>query len=401
MTAAQAETSCSAPPGVRRLRVAVVCDYLEEQWPSMDLAGDMLCRYLPGQDDHLTPVQLRPPLHPRLSHLPWLSAKGARNADRLINRFADYPLWLRGKRNDFDLFHIVDHSYSQLIRSLPPSRTVVTCHDLDTFRCVLEPDREQRPRWFQAMTRRILQGFRKAAHVIAVSGATRDEILRHRLFPEERVSVVHNGVHPSCSPNPNAAVDTYVEGLLPPAADVTACLLNVGSTIPRKRLDVLLRVFAGVLRAVPGARLVRAGGGFTDEQLRLARELRVEHAIVTLPFLEREQLAAVYRRAHVLLHTAEAEGFGLPLVEAMACGCVVAASDLPVLREVAGAAAVYCGFHDLDAWTRTLIDLLRERREQPDHWQIRRQSSISRAAGFSWAENARQTAHIYQKVLEK
>src|SRR4029077_4446795 len=147
-----------------------------------------------------------------------------------------------------------------------------------------------RPRWFRDMTQRVLDGFRRAAHVIAVSAATREELLRHGLFPAERISVVPNGVHPSCSPVPDAATDAAAARLLPGGASDTIWLLNVGSTLPRKRLDVLLRVFAAIRRELPAARLVRVGG-FTAAHCRLSAELKVEDAVVTLPFLEREVLA--------------------------------------------------------------------------------------------------------------
>jgi len=83
------------------------------------------------------------------------NAKWRFNADRLLNRFWDYPRWLRPRVRDFDLFHLVDQSYSQLVHELPAHRTVVTCHDLDTFRSVFEPDKEPRSMVFRAMSRRI------------------------------------------------------------------------------------------------------------------------------------------------------------------------------------------------------------------------------------------------------
>lgn len=276
----------------------------------------------------------------------------------------------------------------------------MTCHDLDTFRCILDPARESRPRWFRAMTRRILTGFRQAGHVIAVSSATRKELLHYDLFPAERISVVPNGVHPSCTPHPNARADAAVTALLGGPSDDTLWLLNVGSTIPRKRMDVLLRVFASILRDLPHVRLLRVGGPFTPDQARLARELNVSHAVTNLPFLERDVLAAVYRRAALLLHTADAEGFGLPLIEAMACGCAVVASDVPVLREVGGTAAVYCEVANIQAWKETVLGVLRENLPRPGVGEIRKQLGLTHAARFSWAENARQTAAIYQEVLE-
>jgi glycosyltransferase involved in cell wall biosynthesis len=390
-------------PGRERIRVAVLCDFLEERWPSMDLAGDMLCRRLADdQAGEVAVTQLRPHFRRRLTHLPLLGEQASWNADRLLNRFLDYPLWLRlrQRRGDYDLFHLVDHSYSQLLHGLPSKRTVVTCHDLDTFRCLLEPHRESRPPWFRAMAKRILSGFQRAAHVITVSMATREELLRHRLFPQERISVIPNGTHPSCSPLPDPSADAIAARLLSGDPSDRVWLLNVGSTLPRKRLDVLLRVFAAVRQAVPKALLVRAGGGFTAEQLQLAAELNLQDAILILPFLERETLAAVYRRATLLLHTAEAEGFGLPLIEAMACGCPVLASDIPVLREVGGSAATYSPLGNVDAWKDSVVRLLQKNLRDHSASELGRQQARAHAARFSWAENAGRTAHIYRSVLD-
>ena len=394
-------TSTAAPRaglnGVNRrpLRVAVICNFVEERWPSMDLVGDMLCSHLAVNcGDELIATQIRPAFKERCTRV--FEKPLARNADLILNRFVDYPAWLRSRAREYDLFHVVDHSYSQLLHTLPAGRTVVTCHDLDTFRCVLEPERDRRPRWFRAMSRRILDGFRRAAHVIAVSETTRDELLRHRLFPAERISAVSNGVHPACSPQADGPADLAAAGLLP-GPPGTPWLLSVGSTSPRKRLDVLLRVFAAVKRVLPEAGLVRVGG-LSLELEQLATELNIRPAIVTLPFLTRDLLAAVYRRAALLLQTSDAEGFGLPVVEAMASGCPVAASDIPVLREIGGTAVTYCPVANVAFWQDAVVQLLREREHQPEAWARRQCRVAAHAERFSWAENARQTAVIYNRV---
>ncbi len=113
--------------------------------------------------------------------------------------------------------------------------------------------------------------------------------------------------------------------------------------------------------------------------------------------MSRELLSAAYRRADVLVHTADAEGFGLTLVEAMACGCPVIASDLPVLREVGGAPATYCAVGDVEGWTKTVlasIESATEPRRASD-----RQRGFANAARFSWSENAAQTARVYRQLL--
>ncbi len=387
-------TSVTSSGGVAR--VAVVSDFVEEKWPSMDLVSDMLVENLRRRSDGAFAERIRPPFQARFTR--FANHPFAVNGDRLLNRFYDYPRRLRRMREEFDLFHIVDHSYSQVIHELPAERTVVTCHDLDTFRCVLEPDVEPRPLWFRHMVQKILSGFTKAARVIAVSSATEKELLRFRLVSPERITVIPNGVHPSCSPVPQTGVDEYARELLG-AGQNTVQLLSVSSTHPRKRLDLLLRIFASVQAKAPEVRLVRVGGGFTPEQARLARELSIVEKIHVLPFLERDVLAAVYRQAALLLHTAEAEGFGLPLVEALACGCPVVASSLSVLKEVCGSAASYCPVGDIASWTKTVLSLLEARQTEPLVWERRRLNGIDHAASFSWTENARKTADVYRAVL--
>ena len=385
-----------------RPRVGLVCDLVEENWPSMQLVADMLLEQL--ELSHSTQFEAAR-LCPRMRCHFALPLPGSRqfwnNADRLANRFIDYPLWLRRLGSEFDLYHIVDHSYSQLVHQLPAGRTVVTCHDLDTFRCLLEPSLEPRPAWFRAMSSRILSGLKKAAHVITVSGSTRDAILRYGLLPPERVTVIHNGVHKACSPVPDPADDAEVSRLLPAKAAGELWLLHVGSTIPRKRMDVLLRVFAAVRAESPQVHLVRVGGEFTPAQLQLARDLNVAGSIHQLTGLAPGVLAAVYRRADLLLQTSESEGFGLPVVEALACGCPVVASDIPVLREVGGSAAVYCPVGDVASWNGVVDRLFQEWAADPHARARRSQEGMAHAAGFSWAETASQTARVYEAVLHQ
>jgi len=400
MTETQASALIMSEPALRKPRIGLVCDFIEENWPSMDLVADMVFERLKGEHaSTLEVARICPPLRQRFGRLPIIgSAPAFHNADRLLNRFVDYPRSLRHRAQEFDLFHLVDHSYSQLILDLPAGRTVVTCHDLDTFRCVLEPEREPRPLWFRTMVERTLRGFRKAAHVIAVSGATRDEILRLELHPAGRVTVISNGVHPTCSPAPNSLADSELRRLLPIESQDGIWLLNVGSSMPRKRLDLLLRVFAEVRKHVPAVRLLRVGQPLTAEQRQLAQQLGVESSVVELGPLSREALAAAYRRADLLIHTAEAEGFGLPLVEAMACGCQVIASDLPVLREVGGTAATYRAVGDIPGWSDAIVAALQTRLDPGRRANVR-EKAFANAARFSWSENAAQTARVYERTL--
>ena len=392
-----------------RLRVGVICDFREENWPSMELVGDMLLSSL--QKDHseqIDATRIQPAMKMRFAKMAQdanghsangtLHANGSRfNADRVLNRFWYYPRYLHSRQTDFDLFHLIDHSYSQVLHTLPPDRTVVTCHDLDTFQCLLNPSAEPRSLAFKKMVNRTLTGFRKAARVMCDSHATRDELLKYELIDRDRTVVIANGVHETCSPDPDAHADAELAKLLGSTNSID--ILHVGSTIRRKRIDIVLRVFARLKQQFPNARLLRVGGKLTVEQSALMHELGVAESVVQLPQLDRRTLAAAYRRAALVLLPSEREGFGLPIVEAMACGTPVVVSDLPVLREVGGAAAYYCPMSDVEAWVRTIGSLLRKREENPEAWAQERSTGFAQASKFSWAEYTRKTVEVYRSVV--
>jgi glycosyltransferase involved in cell wall biosynthesis len=374
-----------------RLRVAILADYLEEGWPSMDLVAEMLLDRLSREHAATIDVTLiRPQLRRRLSRLS--TERLAFGIDRVAGRLWDYPRFAAALKARFDLFHVVDHSYAQLVHELPAERTIVTCHDLDTFRSILEPERERRSAPFRAMTRRILSGLRKAGHVVCDTEATRASLIAKARFAESKTSVVHNGLHPSFTPAHEAPADREAARLLGSRSTHTD-ILHVGSAIARKRIDVLIRIIAELGHPT---RLVRVGGPFTADQAALARDLGVQ--VVVLPFVDRATLAAVYRRCALMVMPSEREGFGLPLLESLACGTPVVASDIPALREVGGDAVTYCAVGNIDAWAAAIAALLEERDRRSDDWAARQHCGIQRADAFSWSKYAREIAALYDEV---
>jgi glycosyltransferase involved in cell wall biosynthesis len=403
-----------------RLRVAIVADFAEEGWPSMDLVADELFdRLRVNHSNQVSSALVRPPFRRRFSHraasptgfVGDAHAAGdtdkfqrARfNLDRLLNRFVDYPRHLQRLSDKFDVFHITDHSYAHLVRSISPSRAIVTCHDLDAFRIVLDAAPQSHSRRFTAlplklMAARQLYGLRNAALVACVSLSTREELLQHRLIATDRTVTIPNGVASIFGPSAELEADREASRMLDPISAETFEILHVGSTIPRKRIDILLRTFAAIRAIYPGARLVRVGGPFTSEQRKLAHELCVENAVVVLPFITSAVLAAIYRRATVVMIPSEREGFGLPLVEAMACGASVIASDLPVLHEVGGAAVEFAPVGDVSAWVSMALRLIRERIDDPSRRRSRCIRALKHASNFSWSDYARRYVELYRQV---
>lgn len=385
------------------MRLALLCDFGEERWLAMDRLAEALpdaLRRSGGSDLEIETV--RPPFHRRLTRILGVeSAPFAFTVDRVLNRYRGYPRHVRRRvAGSADVYHVLDHSYAHVALELPGPRTVVTLHDLDAFRCILDAShRRSAPhRW---IARRTLSGLRRAARVVCVSEAVRREALAHRLVPAERMTVAPLGVDDPFRPMPDLLADGEASRLLERQPGESEELLHVGSTVPRKRIDVLLRVFAAVRRRRSSVRLVRVGGSFTSEQRTLARELGVEGAVDVLPFLDRDTLAAVYRRAAVALQPSEREGFGLPVVEALACGTPVVATDLPVLREVGGAAAQYRPLGAVGAWRDAVLDLLMERTNEPAHWNGRRERAARHGGRYRWEEHARTLVALYGEVVER
>lgn len=378
------------------LRVALCADFAEERWPSMDrVANELVSHLRRNHSDAVDPTPVCPPFTRRATRV--TGSGTAFTVDRALNRWWDYPRHVERIAPEHDVFHVIDHSYAQLVHHLPSARTVVTCHDLDTFRCVLRPEDEPRSALFRRATRRILSGLQQAAWITCDSTAVRDELLGFGVVSPERVSVVPIGVGDGFSAVADEAADRTAARLVASSAGAIE-LLHVGTTIARKRIDALLSTCAALVARVPDLHLVRVGGPFSVQQERMIQDMGLADRISVVPCLDERTLAAMYRRAALVLLPSEREGFGLTVLEAMACGTPVVASDLPVLKEVGGAAVEYCPVGDTQAWVRAVGALIDERRYDPARWFARRAAGRVRARCFSWPQFAARMADIYQTI---
>ena len=165
------------------------------------------------------------------------------------------------------------------------------------------------------------------------------------------------------------------------ARDFAAALLARGADDPD---SARLRVQHGTH---PDLTLIQVGGEFTPPQREQVARLGVAGAVRQVRGVSRSQIAALYRRAALVLQPSEAEGFGLPVLEALGCGAAVVASDIPPLREVGGDAVAYCPVGDVGRWTVTIGRLLDHPEGVPS-----RAERLARAALFSWQRHARTIA---------
>ncbi len=374
-------------------RLALLADYLEERWFSMDFCAEMLHRQL--QTHHAAAVESTHYI-PRwcgiATKTPILKNKrAALNADRMLNRFLFYPRLVKPLRPKFDLFHVVDHTYAQLVHKLPPQLTGVFCHDIDAFRSILEPVKEPRPRWYRKMARHQLAGMQKAALVFYTTDDVRRQIDQFQLIDPVRLVKAPLGIAMEYTPQPDPGITPS------PQVQIAApYVLHVGSCMPRKRLDVLLDVFAGLRARHPDLRLVRVGDPFPADQQAQAERLGLTPFIIRLTNLPRTDVAHLYRNARVSLLPSDNEGFGLPLIEALACGTIVVASDLPVLHEVGGDAVIFAPPADLPIWIATVSRVLDNPETAPPCL-----TRLAQAAKYSWQSHANTIWLAYEKLLKE
>jgi glycosyltransferase involved in cell wall biosynthesis len=170
-------------------------------------------------------------------------------------------------------------------------------------------------------------------------------------------------------------------------------ILTVGTREPRKNLQTLVTAYATLAREdVTAPRFLIVGRAGWGGHLDIPRDVR--DRIQFVEAVTDEQLASYYSGCSLFAIPSRYEGFGLPLLEALACGAPCVAADIPVFHEVAGYAALYASPDDIDAWVHAIQQLL----EDPPLCAALSKSGIRRAATFTWQDWAAATASAYEQV---
>ena len=229
-----------------------------------------------------------------------------------------------------------------------------------------------------------------AAAVLTPSAFTRTALLAREGLDPERVHVAPLGVEPRFTPAPEGKPGAGREGPTP-------YLLAVGTLQPRKNLEAALAAFERGVDAGLGHELVMVGArGWRDDAV-VARVRRSRHArrIRLAGFVDDDELVELYRGADALLFPSRHEGFGLPALEAMACGTPVVAAAAGALPEVLGEAGMLVDPDDHNAWGEALLDLLSD----GDRRASLRAAGLRRSATFSWAACAQRTVSAYRAAV--
>jgi glycosyltransferase involved in cell wall biosynthesis len=274
---------------------------------------------------------------------------------------------------------------------------VTTCHDLIplhypehylTWRDGYRPGREKLDH----------RRFHSADHVIAVSQTTASDLIGILDVPKEQITVVYNGVDLSRWSSEPGQADSDVRARYGLAQ--SSYILCVGAANWRKNPAGVIRALARARSELADQDLVlvwaaRLGGEAQRLLNSTARQAGVRDALQLIGYVSDDELAALYRGAVAQVFVSRAEGFGYPVVEAMAAGCPVITSDRSSMAEIAGDAAVLVDPEEPDATARAIVELA----TNADARFSRSQQGVARAQRFSVEKMARSTLDVYRQMI--
>lgn len=279
------------------------------------------------------------------------------------------------------------HGLGNVVPIGPGPRRVVTVHD-----CIAFTHPEATSRILAAGVRALIRaGVRRSCRVIADSKATSADLQRILDVPVERIDVVALGPGSSAVAAPSDPSGLRSRLGIPAGPIVLA----LGARRPHKNVVRLVESVA----ALPGAVLVLPGyaSGYDAEVLDHAARLGVSDRVVLTGWIDEGDLEALFAAARCLAMPSLVEGFGLPVLEAMARGVPVAASDLPVLREVGGDAIALFDPFRADSIAAALAPIVADDGER----ERMAEAGRARVAEFSWRRTAAMTAEVYRRALQR
>jgi glycosyltransferase involved in cell wall biosynthesis len=273
------------------------------------------------------------------------------------------------------LVHTLDWYIPRISTAVPH---VVTVHDL-----IMLEWRQGGKKWKADL---FLRGLRAADHYIAISGRVADALRERLSIADERISVIHHGINPLFAAQP-LAID----------ADKAIDILFVSNIAHRKNVMPLLCAVERLWADGRMVRLVIVGRVLEEEAPVLAKLRELEHsgALVLCSGLSEQELAQTYAKSRIFVSSSLAEGFGMPVLEAMATGLPLVLSDIPIYREIADGYATFFDPADDEALARQLAALLQDApRRDAEALRNRRRSEQ-----FSWRRCAEATMAVYERLV--
>jgi len=283
------------------------------------------------------------------------------------------------KRKKPDIFH--ETYYSAKTVQASSAIRILTVYDMnhELYRGIYYSSKDRTAEYKSAAVKR-------ADHIICISKSTQKDLLRLLDVPEEKTSVVYLGVDENKFDN-SVVLSDYIEQSNP-------YFLYVGGRGGAKNFSRLAQAYC-INEIASKADLVLFGGGALRKgELQFFKKMKCLDKVKQIDG-DDSLLAALYRNAVAFVYPSEYEGFGLPILEAMAAGCVVLSSHTSSLREVGGEACTYFDPHDVFEIRGALTGILSKKTDAD--WLMR--AGKERVKQFSWDKCAARTAELYERLL--
>ena len=297
----------------------------------------------------------------------------------LVGKYLTYWVYYPfvAPRHKADINHIIDHSLSHLISGFDSKKTVITCHDLMGLTVSKSVPFWKRRFFWRNVTRNLF----KAKKIIAISQRTKNDLLKYSSCRSENIEVVYLGVGTGFRRFDKERCRGIFKFKKP-------AILHVGDDIFYKNVNGLIKA---IVKSGRDIKFVQVGS-ISKSNLILLKKLKID--FVRFRNLSEEELAQVYNAVDLLVYPAWHTGFGLPVLEAMACACPVICSNAGALPEAAGKAAIMVCPDDTKGLAKAIDTAL----TSEDLRQELIEKGLSQVKKFSWEKTAMETADIYRKI---
>jgi glycosyltransferase involved in cell wall biosynthesis len=281
--------------------------------------------------------------------------------------------------------HITYQELGYLLKSIDMENSIVNCHDLIPW--VFDKDRS-------TMWRNNMAGLKKADRIITVSEFSKHEIINYLDYPPERIHVIPGAVeHSIYYPNHDKKILKHLD-----ISESQNIILYVGSETPRMNVSTIIKALHQLKKQFPNVKLVKIGDpqsyGAREQLLMLIKNLHLENDVIFLGYVPEEELPLWYNAADILVYPCLYAGFGLPPIEAMACGTPVITSNTTSLPEVVGEAGLMINPNDDSMMAIKMHDILTNHDLKND--LIRK--GLKRSKCFDWNQSAKKTLEIYESI---
>lgn len=306
---------------------------------------------------------------------------------QMLNRLVRYPFWARTQSGDIN--HILDHSYAHLLYALDPRRTVVTVHDIAPLHFPGRGWGLSRLSWTV-----VWHALKRVLQIVAVSHFTASELHEYLQNDVVKIHVASNGVGEIFRRQPQVLThqtrNQYKEF-------GEHLLLHVGHLHERKNFSRLIDALGLLHSQGLKVGLIQVGGKPNRQLSNLfASQQGLSNGICFLGHISDAELVALYSAVDVFVFPSLYEGFGMPVLEAMACGTPVVASNAASLPEVVGDAGILVDPRDANGLAEAICKVLTDAELREEL----RQRGLMRAKEFSWQRCAQATLAVYQEMIE-